>query len=175
MQKSEYTKQCITKAVIELLKTVPFDEMTITKLVEYAKVSRGAFYNNFNSLEDVLKLAYTTAYDKCFADKEKINNYLLSDQYIRDIICFFDENTQLILGISKWNLLSTITFKQTFTSFENAKQYDKFDQYNDYYIVYCWTNYFQMLLLWCLKGKQESSKEIYNLIREFDQSRGIER
>lgn len=41
--KSDYSKQQITKALIDLLQTQSIDNISITKLTEKAKVSRNAF------------------------------------------------------------------------------------------------------------------------------------
>ena len=64
--KSDYSKQQITKALIDLLQTQSIDNISITKLTEKAKVSRNAFYNNFNGVEDVLKEVYREAHkERC--------------------------------------------------------------------------------------------------------------
>ncbi len=50
-----FIKECITKALINLMEKKSFDDITITELVEYAGVSRVSFYRNFESKNDVLE------------------------------------------------------------------------------------------------------------------------
>ena len=66
MNKSDYSKYQITQALINLLQKTPIENITITSLVTKAKVSRNAFYNNYQSIEDVLKEVYQQAHQKTF-------------------------------------------------------------------------------------------------------------
>lgn len=50
-----FIKECITNALIKLMKTQPFEEIAITQLVKTAGVSRVSFYRNFRSKQDVLE------------------------------------------------------------------------------------------------------------------------
>ena len=71
MKKSIKTKRALSKALIETLQKKPLDMITIKELTEKAHVGRTAFYNNFHSLEDVLKYTYRTSYQNIFEDKFK--------------------------------------------------------------------------------------------------------
>ena len=55
MNKSIKTKKQVSKTLIKLLNYKPLDLITIKELTEKANISRTAFYNNFHTLEDVLK------------------------------------------------------------------------------------------------------------------------
>ncbi len=48
-------KECITRALIKLMNEKPFDDITVTELVERAGVSRVSFYRNFQSKKHVLE------------------------------------------------------------------------------------------------------------------------
>ncbi len=50
-----FIKECITKALIELMENKPLEDITITELVKKAGVGRVSFYRNFESKEDVLR------------------------------------------------------------------------------------------------------------------------
>jgi len=58
MNKAIKTKNQISQALIELLNNKPLDLITIKELAKKAEISRTAFYNNFNNLDDVLKYIY---------------------------------------------------------------------------------------------------------------------
>lgn len=50
-----YIKECITTALIKLMETTPFEDISITDLVKLAGVGRVSFYRNFESKKDVLE------------------------------------------------------------------------------------------------------------------------
>ncbi len=50
--------ECITSALLEMMKTKPFDSITITGLTKRAGVGRVSFYRNFESKEDILNKTY---------------------------------------------------------------------------------------------------------------------
>ena len=165
-----YSKKAIIDAFIILLQNHPYDEITVSEVVEKAMISRATYYNHFNQLEDVLKEAYTQAYSDCFSDKAKEHEYLKSHEFINDIVTFFDENTNLVKALLKWNILGNIAFKQTKDSIDYAQSYKKevtFD-HEDYYVLYLWSSCFNVLTLWCLKGKPETREEMIKLLKIFN-------
>jgi AcrR family transcriptional regulator len=52
---NEFVKECITTALLKMLKERDFSDITITDLVKRAGVSRISFYRNYESKEDVLR------------------------------------------------------------------------------------------------------------------------
>ena len=72
MNKAIKTKNQISKALIELLNNKPLDLITIKELAKKAEISRTAFYNNFNNLDDVLKYIYQRAHKQIFKEKYSI-------------------------------------------------------------------------------------------------------
>lgn len=57
MRKISYVQKVMIGALIQLMKSNTFKEITITQLTQEAKVARKTFYLNFNSKESVVKLA----------------------------------------------------------------------------------------------------------------------
>ena len=49
------TKECLKKALVELMGEKAFDKITISELVLKSGVSRQSFYRNYNSKEEILK------------------------------------------------------------------------------------------------------------------------
>jgi len=50
-----FVRECITKALLQLMKKKPISDITITELVERAGVARVSFYRNFTSKENVIE------------------------------------------------------------------------------------------------------------------------
>lgn len=169
-KKSDYSKQQITNALIDLLQTQSIDNITITQLTDYAKVSRNAFYNNFDGIEDVLKEVYREAHNKAFGEKLSKIDYYKSHEFIYDLIYFFDKNTLLLLALMRWNLLDYVSKYNTQLTNECVKNcQDKLIKANaEYFTVFLWGKYFNLCTLWILRGKQESIDDIYKMILYFN-------
>ena len=69
MNKAIKTKNQISQALIEFLNNKPLDLITIKELAKKAEISRTAFYNNFNNLDDVLKYIYQRAHKQIFKEE----------------------------------------------------------------------------------------------------------
>lgn len=57
MEKLEltYVQVKITQALLNLMKKYPFQEITVTQVVQEAEVGRASFYRNYKSNEDVIR------------------------------------------------------------------------------------------------------------------------
>lgn len=53
--KLSYVQTQISNALLELLETYSFEEISITQIIQYANVSRASFYRNYKDKEDVIK------------------------------------------------------------------------------------------------------------------------
>lgn len=168
--KSNYSQKCISKALVRLLQKYPIDQITISKLVEEAKVSRGAFYNNYKNLEDVLISSYQNAHSIAFENKSKDINYLFSEQYIIDMIDFFDQNSDLLLAIYKWNLLDFIPKQKTKDDVLRASKFDDpvISKHSLYFTCFSSIRYFTIGIAWIISGKQESSEQLFKIIKYFN-------
>lgn len=80
------TKEWITIALLELLRTNRISELKISELVRKAGVSRMAFYRNYESLEQVLVEYYEPKFADIF---NKIANKKNHEQKITDLTNFF--------------------------------------------------------------------------------------
>ena len=53
-ESNKLTRECLTTALVQLMKEKSLDKITITELVKRSGVSRTAFYRNYSSKEDIL-------------------------------------------------------------------------------------------------------------------------
>ena len=170
MNKSEKSKSAISHALIEILQRKPLDLISIKELTEKAHVGRTAFYNNFKNLEDVLKYIYRNAHHEIFDDKFKDLSYQYSDDYIKDMIDFFDKNSQLLNVLFKWNLIDIIAKYNTNLVLSYTKNYDDDENIKNnsfYFICFTSVTIFNICILWITKEKKESKEELFNLIKYF--------
>ena len=61
-----FTCDCIRTALFQLVKTTPYEKITVTAIIERAGVSRAGFYRNYISKEAVLEDIADSHFDKIF-------------------------------------------------------------------------------------------------------------
>ncbi|UPK43961.1 MULTISPECIES: TetR/AcrR family transcriptional regulator [Paenibacillus] len=162
------TREWITIALLELLKTKKISELTISELVKKAGVSRMAFYRNYENLEQVL-IEY---YEPKFADIfNKIAHKKSNEQKITDLTNFFlvisndikmsieSDYTGLIYQIFKNNITQFYDELIPFPNWTGAKR--------NYWIHFMSAGVFEIWMTWIKNGQQETIEEISTLIRLF--------
>ena len=177
MNKAIKTKNQISKALIELLNNKPLDLITIKELAKKAEISRTAFYNNFNNLDDVLKYIYQRAHKQIFKEKYSQLEYVYSDEHILDMISFFDKNSKLLLVLIKWNLIELIAKYNTEIVLGYTQHYkNKFiREHAFYFISYYHGSLFNICTYWITNGKQESIETLFKIIEEFEKIKFIQK
>ena len=55
MESNLFTKECIRTALLYLMGVKGFEQITVTEIIKRAGVSRGGFYRNYQSKEEVLQ------------------------------------------------------------------------------------------------------------------------
>ena len=53
--KLSYVQEQITRALLKLMEQYPFEEITVTQVVQHAGVGRASFYRNYKSNDDVIR------------------------------------------------------------------------------------------------------------------------
>lgn len=177
MNKAIKTKNQISKALIELLNNKPLDLITIKELAKKAEISRTAFYNNFNNLDDVLKYIYQRAHKQIFKEKYSQLEYVYSDEHILDMISFFDKNSKLLLVLIKWNLIELIAKYNTEIVLGYTQHYKNIfiREHAFYFISYYHGSLFNICTYWITNGKQESIETLFKIIKEFEKIKFIQK
>lgn len=159
-------RKTIEKALLRLMKKNAYDRISISDICKEAGVSRTTFYHHFSSADDVLLSAYETAHEKAFGSHEWTIDYFKSDQFIRDMIHFFDANSDLLIALRYWDLLPRISYLPTTKSlFSAAEEKDEIlSKYPAYTMVYFWGNYFSLCSMWLRNGKKETPEQMFEII-----------
>lgn len=58
-----YTRNVIQEALLESLRNMTFEQITVAQLCRVAEITRATFYLHFNSLTDVLNLILDEAFE----------------------------------------------------------------------------------------------------------------
>ena len=88
-ESNKLTRECLTTALMQLMKEKPLDKITITELVARSGVSRTAFYRNYSTKEDILV-------DIRNAITETSNNLLLKPELKDDPFLWFRECFRIV-------------------------------------------------------------------------------
>ena len=88
-ESNKLTRECLTTALMQLMKEKPLDKITITELVARSGVSRTAFYRNYSTKEDILV-------DIRNAITETSNNLLLKPELKDDPFLWFKECFRIV-------------------------------------------------------------------------------
>lgn len=163
---AETNRKNIESALLRLMKKQSYEYISITAICKEAGLSRTTFYHHFAKTDEVLLSAYETAHEKAFGSHEWTLGYFKSDQFIQDMIHFFDVNSDLLTALRHWDLLPRIAYLPTEKSlFSAAEEKDKIlSKYPAYTMIYFWGNYFSICSMWLRNGKKETPDQLFEII-----------
>jgi AcrR family transcriptional regulator len=162
------TKEWITLALLELIKTNNLPKLSISEVVKKAGVSRMAFYRNYESLEQVLEEYYEPIYADIF---NKIAFQPEHEQKITDLTKFFHEYSgdfkraiereyiQLLYKIFKSHIAQFYDKLVPFPDWTGARR--------SYWIDFMSAGVFEVWVMWIKNGQKESLEEMSALLRLF--------
>lgn len=82
-RRTRYTKQVIKQSLLDMLREMPVEQITVKALCEKAEINRATFYNHYETLTLLLEEIEYEMY-KDFADL--LNNALYDDENLADTI-----------------------------------------------------------------------------------------
>lgn len=102
---TDFTKQYITEAVLQLMNEKDFHEISITEIAKKAGVGRATFYRNFDSKEDVLIYHFNKVVDD-LNSQSRFTPRCDEDYYrtIMSVLLTMEKNKNLVKLIIKSNL-----------------------------------------------------------------------
>ena len=76
--KQSFTQDCAFLALTKLIRNKPLSSISVTELTKKAGISRTAFYNNYNSVEDVIAKYFDKCVDNILDSSDCIRGHSLS-------------------------------------------------------------------------------------------------
>ena len=110
-KRSIQSSQWIYNALEELMQTKNFNEITVTELVDIAKVGRTTFYRSFDSIEDVLRMKCEEKFEELYKfllEYYKSNNQKLEPPFLKPFLRFWYINSNIIELLIKANKMEII-------------------------------------------------------------------
>lgn len=157
--RSDISKQDLAETVFILLKTKPYEQITIQDIVDRAGFSRMAYYRNFKSKDEVLQY-YLHKITQDFLDKTKID--LLTDNLHKFFVTVYTHLTNVKdigLLLLKNNILhfAKIEFDKVFYK----KAHNKRELYNYLFISGGLFNIYQV---WLEQGCLETPQKLADIL-----------
>lgn len=163
------SKEWIVMALIILMRTKKYSDITIKELAEKAGVDRKTFYRNFNTKEDVLHFYL----DKTCQDyitnlnKEPVlttfsvaKAYFLTCKSHSDFLNLLDRNNLLPLLLMVFDEYLPMLHK----IFENTKTGDNPVYYSEYALSFLTGGFWNISIKWIRNGGHETPEEMAQIV-----------
>ena len=111
---NQITREAIQTALLYLMNTKNFENISISELVRKAGVSRQAFYRNYTSKEDIIieiEENILTSFAESINNPKYENNLHL---WFFDLFCFIKENQALVKILKNANLTNILFSKSPY-------------------------------------------------------------
>ena len=156
-ESNRLTRECLTTALMQLMKEKPIDKITITELVKRAGVSRTAFYRNYSSKEDILESAHEEVKQltKEFLAKPELkeNTY----QWFWECFNIVRENAEIIRTVIDANLATTRFWEDGSMLESLYPSDDRLKRYRNHAMAAAFQ---RVLCLWVEDGMAEPMEEM---------------
>lgn len=142
-KRSKRTKLWLYEALIELMESKDYADISITELTEKSDIARQSFYRIYSSKDDILLSKMDEIHEDIFRKSEmslECNNQFL-DMVIRQLVLAFQENEKFFTAILNAGLQhkALTQFAEYIGRFylkkEDYQELDKIQQYRIHYIV----------------------------------------
>lgn len=158
-ESNKLTKQSLQTALIYLMNKKPFEQITITELVNKAGVSRMSFYRNYTSKEDILKKIKNEVLDSLKTAFINLKNGHGSYEIYYKIFCGIQNQADTISLLLKANFATTFMF-ENILFFDNIVESKNIKDY--YNFIACVGAILSIVTRWLVDGMKESVEFMAN-------------
>ena len=154
-----FAKECIVTALLKLMKTMPFEEITVSDITRKAGVSRMAYYRNYESKIDILETYLNEA--ALFLDQSTIPLFESGDMegYYACLFADFAKASDLYLNLLNADLGDVILRYFNRCTLRFAGRYLDAAQ-NRYELLALSGAVFNMAMTWLKEGTQETPRQM---------------
>jgi AcrR family transcriptional regulator len=167
---AEESKKRFAEGLLELMKTYPYPDITVTQLSQEAELSRKTFYRLFNDKDDVLKLLFDGLYYECFTQikGQNIRRYWDLVQLYFD---FWESRKEILLLLSRNGLLPRLfeyvyrNAQPIFTAVRTEETTQSFAPTLPYLLAYSVGGMHSMLMKWAESGMTTPSTALIQQLK----------
>ncbi|RRK09679.1 TetR/AcrR family transcriptional regulator [Lactiplantibacillus garii] len=165
------SKDYLTTALLQLLKTKDLNTLTVTQVVKRAGVSRMAFYRNFETLDDVLLGYFRPAITARFKDVQEDVPQAEKLQAMGQFFINFADTMKLAVDRGFEHIIRQVFNENMVIFYQKSVQWQNISPVQQRY----WTQFmsagvYAIWREWLLGGQQESLTEIHKIIATFQEA-----
>lgn len=154
-ERNSYVINQILLATLRLFNGKDWTSISISEIIEEAKVSRNSFYRNFNSREDILKTHLMNLSEEWFSCIFDDNSLSFSDK-LKIIFSHCEKNKVFYQRLDEQGLL--YLFKDIMTDTMNLNpESSAVEAYTKAYVIYMLYGWIET---WLQRGMKESADDI---------------
>lgn len=165
MDKNRFIKECIAKALVELMKEKDLKDISITEITHKAGVSRMSYYRNYYYKEDILNSymdEILSSYNDFRVSFISNNGYSIYP-IILHVFETFKEHKDFVLALDRSNLSSVIQNKLN----EYIKEvYNATDVNSTYHVIMFSGALYNSCKTWLINGLKEEPKFLARIFVE---------
>ena len=163
MESNLFTKECICTALLSLMATETFDHITVTSIINRAGVSRGGFYRNYKSKEDVLEEICEELFEYIWDFITEHDLYENPKKWYEDLFRSVAENAEIFQLLIKAQVPRNIVLK--FDERRILQELQKDDSpMEQYRAAALGKTLTEVVVLWFRNGMQESPEEMAKML-----------
>ena len=163
MESNLFTKESNCTALLSLMATETYDHITVTAIIKRAGVSRGGFYRNYKSKEDVLEEICEELFEYIWGFITEHNLYENPKKWYEDLFQSIAENAEIFQLLIKAQVPRNVVLK-----FDEGRILEKLqkddslmEQYRAAAIGKALT---EVVVFWFRNGMQESPEEMAKML-----------
>lgn len=166
-EKNTYVRRRILATLLEMMQEQPFEDISISTLVNRAQVGRASFYRNFTDKKDVLQQENNrlmTQWKQRFENED----HHAANAFSVSLLNFYKDNADFYLSIYRAGL-ADIVLETLLTNFEITPEMPNTLAYfrsSIAYMIYGW------IVEWMNRGMPENGTELAQMFEE-SQKTGI--
>jgi len=157
MNKKDFSRNCLSQALIELLEEHEYDEISIQDIVDKAGFSRMAYYRNFKSKDEVIDYSLDTLFDTFIKESNITFRYMGAELFFKTLFEFFA--TEEMLKIARL-LIKRHLAGHLYIQFIKRVQGGFVPNQSHYLYDYIAGGIFSVFISWVTKGAKESVEEM---------------
>ena len=164
MNKRDFSRNCLSQALIELLQEHEYEDISIQDIVDKAGFSRMAYYRNFKNKDEVIDYALDNVFDSFVKESNLSFKRMGIENFIETLFKWFatDEIVNLTRLLIKRHLISHM-----YTQFIKRAQGGFVPNQSHYVYDYIAGGIFAVFISWIMGDLKESPEEMAKLALNF--------
>lgn len=155
MEANLRVKQSITDALFFLMQKKDLSGITVTEIIETAKVARASFYRNYKSKEDVISVFISDVFERFRGDRDPATIDYKSRSHVKRIFVYFKMYAHYFMELYRANLSMLVL--EELNNFQSAIAGNMPANSVERYSIYFYTGaLFDTLTEWIKTGTSES-------------------